>query len=60
MGFDTDTVVQMKYSFLQQLNQNGRNANTVTLPLRALSCESAAVRKKEDVLAQTDGASTAY
>lgn len=54
MEFDIDTVVQVKYSFVQQLNQNGRNENIVTLPLKALSHECVAVRRKEDVLTQTE------
>lgn len=60
MEFNIDRVVPMKKSFLQQLNQNGRNENIVTLLLKALSHESVTVRKKEDVLAQTDYTSTEY
>lgn len=54
MEFDIDIVVQVKYILFQQLNQNGRSENAVTLPLKALLREDVAVRRKEDILAPTD------
>lgn len=47
MEFDIDTVVQVKCIFFQQLNQNGRNEKAVTLPSKALSHESIAVRGRK-------------